>query len=47
MMGNISPGMLADLTLYDRDLFSILPEQIIEVKIAGTIVAGKFVYRDW
>ncbi len=47
MTGNISPGMLADLTLYDRDLFSISPEQMIEVKIAGTIVAGKFLYRDW
>ncbi len=46
-MGNISPGMLADLTLYDCDIFSIPLERLLDVKIAGTIVAGKIMYRNW
>ena len=46
-MGSISPGMLADFTLYGQDIFSIPLERILDVKIAGTIVAGKIMYRNW
>jgi predicted amidohydrolase YtcJ len=42
--GTIAPGMLADLTLIDRDLRAIAPHEIRDAKIARTIVAGRTVY---
>jgi predicted amidohydrolase YtcJ len=47
MMGEIALGMLADLTIYDRDISIIQPEELLDVKIAGTIVGGKIRYRNW
>jgi predicted amidohydrolase YtcJ len=44
--GTIAPGMLADLTVIDRDLRVIPATEIREAKIARTIVAGKTVFRD-
>ena len=44
--GTIAPGMLADLTVIDRDLRVIPAAEIREAKIARTIVAGKTVFRD-
>lgn len=46
-LGSISPGKLGDLTIFDRDLFSIPSEEIPETRIAGTIVGGVFRYRTW
>jgi predicted amidohydrolase YtcJ len=43
--GTIAPGMLADLTVIDRDLRVIPAAEIREAKIARTIVAGKTVFR--
>ena len=43
--GTIAPGMLADLTVIDRDLRVIPPAEIREAKIERTIVAGKTVFR--
>jgi predicted amidohydrolase YtcJ len=42
--GTIAPGMLADLTVIDRDLRAIPPEQIRDAHIVRTIVGGKTVY---
>jgi hypothetical protein len=44
--GIIAPGMLADLTVIDRDLRVIPAAEIREAKIARTIVGGKTVFRD-
>jgi hypothetical protein len=43
--GSIAPGKLADLVALSRDLFTIPPEQIKDVKVALTIVGGKIVYQ--
>jgi predicted amidohydrolase YtcJ len=43
--GTIVPGMLADLTVIDRDLRTIPPETIREARILRTIVGGRTVYR--
>jgi hypothetical protein len=42
--GVIKKGMLADLTMIDRDLTRIAPETIRDAKIVRTIVNGKVVY---
>jgi hypothetical protein len=42
--GTIASGMLADLTLIDRDLRAIPAEQIRNARIARTIVGGRTVY---
>lgn len=44
--GSIAPGRLADLTIYDRDIFSTPAEALLETTIAGTVVGGVFKYRD-
>jgi predicted amidohydrolase YtcJ len=44
--GSIEVGKSADLTVLDRNLFSILPKQIHTTKVLLTLFAGKEVYRD-
>jgi predicted amidohydrolase YtcJ len=43
-IGTIAPGMLADLTLIDRDLRTIPAPEIRNAKIVRTIVGGKTVF---
>lgn len=42
--GTIAPGMLADLTVIDKDLRAIAPEDIRRARIVRTIVGGKTVF---
>jgi predicted amidohydrolase YtcJ len=42
--GTIAPGMLADLTVIDRDLRAIAPAEIRDARVVRTIVGGKTVY---
>ena len=44
-LGRISPGMLADLTVVDSDVFAIEPHAIRETKVIATVVGGMFVHR--
>jgi predicted amidohydrolase YtcJ len=44
--GVIMAGMLADLTVIDRDLRKMPPAEIRNAKILRTIVAGRTVYRS-
>jgi hypothetical protein len=44
-LGRISPGMLADLTVLDRDIFAIEPHAICETRAIATVVDGVFVHR--
>ncbi len=43
--GQIAPGMLADLTVLDQDIFSIEPHAIRETRVSATVVDGIFVHR--
>jgi predicted amidohydrolase YtcJ len=43
--GTVAPGMLADLTVIDRDLRAIPPEDIRAARITRTIVGGRTVYE--
>ena len=43
--GSISPGKLADLTVFDQDIFALSGQELLNVKIAGTVVGGVFKHR--
>jgi predicted amidohydrolase YtcJ len=43
-LGSIAPGKLADLTVLDRDIFSIDPHEIRNTKVSATMVGGRLVY---
>jgi len=43
--GTIQAGKLADMVVLDRDIFTIIPEEIAGVKVEMTVFDGKIVYR--
>jgi predicted amidohydrolase YtcJ len=45
ILGSIEPGKLADLTLVDRDVLTVSPEEARETKVLWTMANGAFVYR--
>jgi predicted amidohydrolase YtcJ len=47
LTGSIQAGKLADLTIFDRDIFAIPPDELLETKVDGTVVGGRFVHRTW
>jgi predicted amidohydrolase YtcJ len=44
-LGRIEPGFLADLTVLSDDIFTIAPENILDVQVDMTIVDGEIVFR--
>ena len=44
--GTIAPGMLADLTVIDRDLRAVTAVEIKDAKVVRTIVGGKTVFLE-
>lgn len=44
MKGSIEVGKLADLVVLSKDILSIDPKEILDVKVEMTIVGGKIVY---
>ena len=44
-LGSIAPGKLADLTVLDRDIFSIDAHEIRDTKVSATVVGGGLVYN--
>jgi predicted amidohydrolase YtcJ len=45
-LGTIAEGFLADLTILDKDIFTIDPMDILKTNVMGTVVDGKFVWRS-
>jgi predicted amidohydrolase YtcJ len=43
--GTLSPGMLADFVVLDRDVTSVAAEDILRTKVLRTVVGGKTVYE--
>jgi predicted amidohydrolase YtcJ len=43
--GSLKPGMLADLVILDRDIYTIEPFQIDQAKVLTTIMDGKVVFE--
>ncbi|CAG1001613.1 MAG: amidohydrolase [Anaerolinea sp.] len=46
-LGTIAPGFLADLTVFDRDLYQIASDDLLKVKVIGTMVGGEWRYSAW
>jgi predicted amidohydrolase YtcJ len=44
-LGVLKPGMRADLTVVDRDLFNVAPRQVLETAVVMTVVDGEVVYE--
>ena len=44
--GSLMPGKLADLVILDRDIMVVDPMDILNTRVLGTMVGGRFVYRD-
>jgi predicted amidohydrolase YtcJ len=44
-LGLLKPGMRADVTVVDRDLFKVKPREILETKVLMTVVDGEVVYE--
>ncbi|WP_420628543.1 amidohydrolase [Candidatus Leptofilum sp.] len=45
--GSIICGKLADFTIFSRDIFTIPPDELLDVEISGTVVGGTFKYRTF
>jgi len=45
-LGTIKEGYLADLTILDKDIFTIDPMDILQTEVLGTVVDGNFVWRS-
>lgn len=43
--GRVKEGYLADLAILDRDIFTVAPEEIKDIKVEMTIVNGEIVYK--
>jgi predicted amidohydrolase YtcJ len=46
LKGSIEVGKLADLTILDRDYFSISDDEIENIQAVMTVVGGKAVYEN-
>jgi predicted amidohydrolase YtcJ len=45
-IGTLEPGKRADIAVWDRDPYSVPPEQLKEMKCELTLLDGVVVYRD-
>jgi predicted amidohydrolase YtcJ len=43
--GTLVPGRLADLVVLDRDPFAVEPEELSQVQVVATMVAGRWVHN--
>ncbi len=43
--GRLKPDYYADLAVLDRDIFTIAPEEITQVRVDATMVGGRWVYQ--
>lgn len=43
--GSLEPGKMADLSVWDANIYSIAPMEILKTKIEMTMIGGKVVYQ--
>ncbi|MGC2697773.1 MAG: amidohydrolase [Candidatus Angelobacter sp.] len=44
--GQLTPGMLADFVVLDRDITKVAPPEILKTRVLRTVVGGKTVYES-
>lgn len=44
--GTLQPGKVADFVVLDRDLFQVLPREILQTKVLATYLEGKAIYTS-
>jgi len=45
ILGSLTPGKLADITVLSKDIMTVPEEEILEAKVLYTIVGGKVLFR--
>ncbi|MCA0894555.1 amidohydrolase [Microbulbifer agarilyticus] len=45
-VGSIEVGKYADLVILERNIFDVKPSEIADTKVVGTMMDGKFTFRD-
>ncbi|HZW30055.1 MAG TPA: amidohydrolase family protein, partial [Isosphaeraceae bacterium] len=45
-LGILKPGFRADLTILDRDLFRVPPNEVLQTKVLMTIIEGKTAFVE-
>jgi predicted amidohydrolase YtcJ len=45
-LGTLTPGKHADLTIYNQDIFTIHPSELLNTQILATIIGGQFQHRQ-
>jgi predicted amidohydrolase YtcJ len=45
-IGSVEPGKEADIAVWDRNFYSVAPEEIKEAKCEMTLFDGKVVYQS-
>lgn len=46
-LGQIAPGYLADLVAFDRDLYTIPPDELLIAQVVGTMIGGVWRHRQF
>jgi len=47
LLGSIQPGKLADLTVFEQDIYQVDHDELPGTTITGTMIGGEFRYRSW
>jgi len=45
MLGSLTPGKLADITVLSKDIMTIPDDVILKAEVLYTIVSGKVMYK--
>jgi predicted amidohydrolase YtcJ len=45
--GQLTPGMVADFVVLDRDITKVAPPEILKTRVLRTVVGGKTVYEEF
>jgi predicted amidohydrolase YtcJ len=46
LLGSLSPGKLADITVLSKDIMTVPEDEILEAEVVYTIVGGKLIFGD-
>jgi hypothetical protein len=45
-LGSLTPGKLADFVVFDRDILTVPPRELLQARVLRTVIGGKTVFRD-